>query len=167
MRILAVLAMALGLTGCFSSDHPLFDAERGSCPFATATIYDEVDPNASGPPNRFVFETEGQYCKVTDPDGDVSRSLFVPAGRGWWIVQGDEARPSYGLVRRNGARLTQYLPQCKDFSAARLTRLGVTFDEDRRECAVNDAHQVEILFRAWRSPFRRPSGAFREVEAGS
>jgi hypothetical protein len=101
-----------------------------------------------GTPGQFLFETDGASCKVTDPDGDISHALFVPMGRNWWIVQGDEARPSYFLMRRRGERLTQYMPRCEDFSASRLMRLGVTFDQDRKTCTVTEARQIDACFAA-------------------
>ena len=160
MRKWAVLALAFALAGCFSSDGPVFDEARGDCPFETPSLYQEID---EGTPGQFVFETDGASCKVTDPDGDISHALFVPMGRNWWIVQGDEARPGYFLMRRSGERLTQYLPRCEEFSVSRLTRLGVTFDEDRKNCTVTEARQIERLFRGWPSPFRRATGAYRLV----
>jgi hypothetical protein len=63
-------------------------------------------------------------------------------------VQGDEEHPTYAIMRRSGDRLRNYLPRCQDYSASRLRRLGVTFDEDRRNCTVTEARQIEALFRS-------------------
>jgi hypothetical protein len=160
MRKWAVLALAFALAGCFSSNGPVFDQARGDCPFETPTLYREID---EGTPGHFLFEADGASCKVTDPAGAVTHALFVPMGRNWWIVQGDEARPTYALMHRSGQRLTQYMPRCEEFSASRLTRLVVTFDEDRKNCTVTEARQIEHLFRGWPSPFRRATGAYRLV----
>lgn len=157
MRTFGVAALCLLLAGCFSSNGPVFSEDRGQCPFTTPTVYEEVDET----PYRFVFETEGAYCKVTDPDGDVTLALFVPMGRNRWIVQGDEESPSYAILRRSGDRLTQYLPRCSDFSASRLRRLGVTFDDERNRCTVTEARQIETLFRSWGGG--RATGAYRRV----
>jgi hypothetical protein len=157
MRAFSGAALCLLLAGCFSSAGPVFSEDRGQCPFTAPMVYEEVDET----PYRFTFETDGAYCKVTDPDNDVTLVLFVPLGRNRWIVQGDEEHPSYIIMRRNGDRLTQYLPRCQDFSASRLRRLGITFDEDRRNCTVTDARQIETLFRSWGGG--RATGAYRRV----
>ena len=157
MRTLLALTLCAALAACFSSDGPVFAEDRGQCPFTTPTLYDEIDET----PYRFVFETDGAYCKVTDTDGNATRALFVPLGRDRWIVQGDEAQPTYAIMRRRGDRLIQYMPRCQDFSAARLRRLNVTFDEDRERCTVKDAHQVEALFRTWSGG--RATAAYRLV----
>jgi hypothetical protein len=158
MRTYLALALCLALAACFSSDEPVFSEERGQCPFSAPTSYDEIDDT----PYRFVFETDGAYCKVTGPDDNVTRTLFVPLGRERWIVQGeDEQRPTYAIMRRRGDRLIQYIPQCRDFSADRLRRLGVIFDEERSRCTVKDAHQVETLFRSWSGG--RATAAYRLV----
>jgi hypothetical protein len=159
MRALCVAALCTLLAGCFSSNGPVFAEDRGQCPFATPTLYEEVDPESDSV-NRFTFETDGAYCKITDPRGEVSRALFVPSGRNRWIVQGDEEHPSYAIMRRSGDRLTQYLPRCQQFSASRLRRLGVTFDEDQRNCTVTEARQIETLFHSTNG---RLSGAYRRV----
>lgn len=147
MRALSVATLCLLVAGCFSSNGPVFSEDRGQCPFTTPTLYNERDPESDAP-NRFTFETDGAYCKVTGPDADVTRVLFIPSGRNRWIVQGDEERPSYVIMRRSGDRLTQYLPRCQDFSASRLRRLGVTFDEERRNCTITEAQQIETLLRS-------------------
>ncbi|MEQ1818429.1 MAG: hypothetical protein ABL871_07435 [Terricaulis sp.] len=155
MRAFSVAALCLLLAGCFSSNGPVYSADRGQCPFTTPTLYEETEE-----PNRFTFETEGHYCKVTGPDADVTLALFIPIGRERWIVQGDEEHPTYMIMRRSGDRLTQYLPRCQDYSASRLRRLGITFDEDRRYCTVTEARQIETLFR---SAGGRMMGAYRRV----
>lgn len=159
MRALSVAMLCLLLAGCFSSNGPVFSADRGQCPFTTPTLYEEVDPESDAV-NRFTFETDGAYCKITDPAGEVSHALFVPSGRERWIVQGDEERPTYMIMRRGGDRLRQYLPRCQDYSASRLRRLGVTFDEERRYCTLTEARQIETLFR---SAGGRMMGAYRRV----
>lgn len=156
MRAFSVAALCLLLAGCFSSNGPVFSEDRGHCPFATPAVYEEIDET----PYRFTFETAGAYCKVTDPEGDVTLALFVPFGRNRWIVQGDEAHPSYSIMRRSGDRLTQSLPRCQDFSASRLRRLGVAFDEERRNCIVTEARQIETLFR---NSNGRAMAAYRRV----
>jgi hypothetical protein len=160
MRAFGAAALCLLPASCFSSNGPVFAENRGRCPFEAPTLYEEVDPNAEGPAARFTFETDGAYCKITDPDGEVTRALFVPSGRNRWIVQGDEERPTYAIMRRSGDRLRQYLPRCQDFSASRLRRLGIAFDEDRRNCTVSEARQVETLFRGRDG---RATGAYRRV----
>jgi hypothetical protein len=157
MRALSVAALCLLLAGCFSSNGPVFSEDRGQCPFTTPTAYNEVDETQY----RFVFETEGAYCKITGPDGDVTLALFVPLSRNRWIVQGDEEHPSYTIMRRSGDRLTSYVPRCQDFPPSRLRRLGVTFDEDRRNCSVAEARQIETLFRSWGGG--RAMGAYQRV----
>ncbi len=159
-----VLVLALVLAGCFRSEDPVFEDSRGDCPFNSAAIYQEMD---EGNPGRFVFETDGASCKITNPDGAASHALFVPIGREWWIVQGEEARTTYALMHRSGDRLVQYMPRCQEFSARRLSSLGVQFDEDRANCTVTEARQVETLFRGWRSPLRRAMGAYRLVDEPS
>jgi hypothetical protein len=162
VRILAILALCAALAGCFSSDGPVFEEARGDCPFTHPTTFLEDDPNATTE-NRFVFERDGASCKITGPDGDVSHALFVPMGRNWWIIQGDESRPSYALIRRHGGRMTQYHPRCQEVAASRLRRLGIAFDEDRQNCTVTEARQIESAFRSWRGSFHRATGAYREV----
>lgn len=164
MRILAVLLFPLALAGCFTSDGPVFEEARGRCPFTTPTLFEEIADNEAEP-IRMTFETDGAYCRFTRADKETERALFVPMGRNWWIVQGDEERPSYMLLHRSGRRLTQYFPRCADFSERRLNGLHVQYDESQRYCTVSEARQIETLFRSWRSPFRTPSGAFREVES--
>lgn len=160
MRIFAVLALSLALGGCFSSERPLFSEASGHCPFTTPTSLQEIDET----PSAFVFEPDGGYCRATNDQGKVSRTLFVPIGGQWWIVQDEGENPSYLLVHRTGSRLTQYLPKCEEFSESRLRQLGVTFDADRRSCTANDAHQIDVLFRSWRwGWFHQPVGAFRIV----
>jgi hypothetical protein len=162
MRVIAALAAAALLSGCFVSEEPAFEAARGACPFAVPTSYQEAEEGAA---TRFVFETEGAYCKTTSDDGsEPSLSLFVPIGSNWWVVQdeGDD-QTSYSMIRRTGARLLHYYPRCKDFSAARLRRLGVAFDEGRDTCTVDSAGQIETLFKSWRSPFRQAMGALEEI----
>lgn len=159
MRALCVAALCTLLAGCFSSNAPVFSEDRGQCPFTTPTLYEEIDPNSDAV-NRFTFETDGAHCKITGPDGDVSLALFIPSGRNRWIVQGDEEHPTYAVMRRSGDRLSQYLPRCQQFSASRLQRLGVTFDEERRYCTVTAARQIETLFR---STDGRKVGAYRRV----
>lgn len=153
-----VLASALFLGGCFSSEGPVFAEARGDCPFAAPANYREID---DGVTDVFIFASDGAYCSITNARGEVDRALFVPIGRNWWIVQGEEDRPSYALMHRTGDRLVQYHPRCEEFSAARLRRLGVAFDEERQNCTVSEARQIETLFRSWRSPFRMASGAYR------
>jgi len=157
MRALSAAALCLLLAGCFSSNGPLFEEERGQCPFATPTVYEEIDET----PDRFVFETDGEYCKITNAEGGVRYALFVPIGRNRWIVQSEEDRPSYAIMQRRGDRLTQYLPRCSDFSASRLRRLGVQFDDERDRCTATDARQIETLFRSWGGG--RATGAYRRV----
>ena len=163
MRNVIMLMATLVLAGCFSSRAPLFEEARGRCPFAVPTHFVELG-EAGAPPMRVTFSTEGGYCRFTKEDGETERALFVPIGRNWWIVQGDEERPSYLLVLRSGRRLIQYLPRCADFSTRRLDRLGVAYDEAQRYCTADDPRQIETLFRAWRSPFRQASGGFRQVD---
>lgn len=158
MRAVALLALCLALGGCFSSERRLFPEERGQCPFTAATTLEEIDET----PTRFVFEPSGAYCQTTNEDGRVERTLFVPIGSNWWIVQEDKDNPSYVLVHRSGSRFSEYLPKCEDFSADRLRRLGVTFDDQRQNCTANDSRQIETLFRFWRYGwFRQEVGAFR------
>jgi hypothetical protein len=157
VRIFAMLALSLALGGCFSSERPLFAEASGHCPFTVPTTLEEVDET----PSRFVFETSGGYCRTTDDQGKISRTLFVPIGGQWWIVQDDDEHPSYILMHRVRSRLIQYVPKCEEFSADRLRRLGVTFDTERRYCTANDAHQIDVLFRSWRFGFfHHPIGAF-------
>ena len=164
MRFWAVLLLPLAVAGCFTSDGPVFEEARGRCPFSAPTLFKEIADN-DAEPIMMTFEPDGAYCRFTQADREPERALFIPMGRNWWIVQGDEERPSYMLLHRSGARLTQYLPRCADFSESRLNRLQVQYDEGQRYCTVTEAHQIETLFRSWRSPFRAPSGAFREVES--
>jgi len=160
VRIFAVLALSLALGGCFSSERPLFAEASGHCPFTTPTLLEETDET----PSHFVFEASGNYCQTTNDEGKVERTLFVPIGGQWWIVQDDDEHPSYILVHRTGSRMMQYLPKCEEFSADRLQRLGVTFDAEQHNCTANDAHQIDTLFRSWRwGWFHRPVGAFRIV----
>lgn len=160
MRIFAMLALGLALGGCFSSERPLFEEASGHCPFAAPTTLEEMDET----PSLFIFEASGGYCQTTDDHGKVSRTLFVPIGGQWWIVQDDDEHPSYILVHRTGARMVQYLPKCEEFSEDRLRRLGVIFDTERRYCAANDAHQIDTLFRSWRwGLFHQTVGVFRIV----
>jgi len=164
MRIVAMLGLSLALAGCFSSERPLFSEDRGHCPFTTPTTLEEIDET----PSRVVFTASGGYCQATDNEGRVSRALFAPIGAQWWIVQDDQDHPAYALVHREGSRIVEYLPKCEEFSADRLRRLGVTFDEGQRECTANDARQIDELFRSWRyRPFPRPVGAFRILPAGA
>jgi len=160
VRIFAVLALSLALGGCFSSERPLFAEASGHCPFTTPTLLEETDET----PSHFVFEASGNYCQTTNDEGKVERTLFVPIGGQWWIVQDDDEHPSYILVHRTGSRMMQYLPKCEEFSESRLRQLGVTFDAERRYCTANDAHQIDVLFRSWRwGWFHQPVGAFRIV----
>jgi hypothetical protein len=164
VRIFAVLALSLALGGCFSSERPLFAEASGQCPFIAPTTLQEIDET----PSTFVFAPDGAYCRATNDQGKVSRTLFVPIGGQWWIVQDDGEHPSYLLVHRTGSRLMQYLPKCEEFSESRLRQLGVTFDSERRYCTANDAHQIELLFRSWRwGWFHQPVGAFRIVGAAT
>ena len=164
MPRLAVLAFCVLLSGCFSSDGPLFADTRGQCPFATPTIYEEVDEH----PARFLFARDGANCVTTDEQGKQTRTLFVPIGGDWWIVQGADPHPSYMLIHRSGGRLIQYAPPCHDFSASRLSRLGVTYDDERRECTATQARQIETLFRAWRYGwFHQPGDIYREMAPGT
>lgn len=165
MRVWLVVALCAALGGCFTSQAPVFDAARGACPFATPTHYRELEQGQSRPAADaalFTFETDGASCKTTDENGKATHALFVPIGGDWWIVQSDDEHPYYSMMHRSGGVLRQYLPKCQDFSESRLRRLNVTFDDERQYCTVTDAHQVETLFRSWRSPFRAPAGAFRE-----
>ena len=67
MRVLAALTLSVLLSGCFSSDGPLFAETRGECPFATPTAYEEVDQH----PARFQFSRDGAHCLTVDePDRD-------------------------------------------------------------------------------------------------
>jgi|SRR6185312_12447661 len=162
MRILAMLALSVALGGCFSSEHPLYTEDRGQCPFATPTTLEEIGETSE----RFTFVASGGYCQATDGNGRVSRALFVPIGAQWWIVQDDDEHPSYALIHREGSRLVEYLPKCNEFSADGLRRLGVTFDDRQEECTVNDAHQIDTLFRSWRYRlFPKAVGAFRILSA--
>jgi hypothetical protein len=164
VRIFAMLALSLALGGCFSSERPLFEEASGRCPFTAPTSLEEMDET----PSLFVFEPSGNYCQTTDDHGKVSRTLFVPIGGQWWIVQDDDEHPSYILVHRTGSRMMQYLPKCEEFSESRLRQLGVTFDSERRYCTANDAHQIDALFRSWRwGWFHQPVGAFRIVGAAA
>ena len=152
--------LAAGMRDNYEADWTACDMSAGPSYVAPGqprkvTLYEETEE-----PNRFLFETEGNYCKVTGPDGDVTLALFIPIGRERWIVQGDEASPTYMIMRRSGDRLRQYLPRCQDYSASRLRRLGITFDGERRYCTVTEASQVETLFR---SAGGRMMGAYRRV----
>jgi hypothetical protein len=167
MRVAVAFSLILLLAGCFSSDGPLFGEARGKCPFTTPTTYEAVEPNSNHAPLRFLFETDGAYCKTTGPDDKITRTLFVPIGSGWSIVQGDEAQPSYLLIHVSGRQFTEYLPRCADFSASALRRVGVSFDENQNRCTATNAHQIEALFRSWRWGFHRASGAFRAVATES
>jgi len=153
-RLWAALLGALMLSGCFTAAQPLFDASQSHCPFAAAETY-VTDDN---PPARYVFAPEGPACRIADEEGHVTHALFIPLGRDRWIVQREELRPTYSLLRRRGPRrFLAYLPQCHDFRAAQLRRQGVTFDADRQTCTVTAARQVETLFRdsaATRSQWR-------------
>jgi hypothetical protein len=164
MRTLTLLAFAFLLGGCFRSERPLFDPARGACPFATPASYQETDRSSST--ERLVFETDGAYCKITNSTGTVSRRLFVPMGRDWWIVQDKEQRPTYGLMHLAGTRLTQFTPSCSDFSPMRLRSLGVAFNKERTVCTADSAQQIETLFRSWRSPFRQASSAYQRISDG-
>jgi hypothetical protein len=158
MRIWAILACALSLAGCFSSDSPLFEETRGACPFVSPVIY--VDAHDEGG-TAILFQREGAYCRFSDSSGSSARALFVPLERNWWIVQSDEPHPIYTLAHRRGTRLLQYQPLCSDFPAQRLEALGVGFNEDQSVCSPTQASQVEALFRAWRSPLRQPTSVLR------
>lgn len=157
-----IVSLAFLTAGCFSSRAPLFEPARGACPFEAPTTLTEVEQDGTLK-ERFTFESDGAFCRTTDPQGKVTRSLFVPFGSDWWIVQDEGEAPTYILMHRSGRKYLQYLPRCHDFTAARLTRLGVAFDEDRQKCTATDARQIETLFRSWRNPFRSPSGAFEVV----
>jgi hypothetical protein len=161
MRIWTILACALSLTSCFSSEKPLFDEARGACPFQTPTLYIDAYEEA---PRPILFERDGAYCRFSDLLEGSVRALYVPSERDWWIVQSDEPRPIYTLVHRSGRRLLQYQPLCSDFSTQRLRALGVDFDKRREWCIASQPSQLETLFRSWRSPLRQPTSVLRRED---
>ncbi|MBY0564293.1 MAG: hypothetical protein K2P58_08915 [Hyphomonadaceae bacterium] len=121
---------ALALTGCFSSESPLYPESRGSCPFRQETTFGVAIADASGAVQRqpaFTMSADGGACVRVSADSDeTQRVVLTLLQQHWYVAQ--EVRGNryfYGLVRYDGETISSYQPQCSDFTPAALAEVGV------------------------------------------
>jgi hypothetical protein len=93
LKVLAVLALAAGLSGCFTSDKPLIAADKAAFPFETIVFHEK----ASDQPSKLVHE--GSYYVSHEKGGDhIIELRLMPAGDNLYVVEmngGDETPPLY------------------------------------------------------------------------
>jgi hypothetical protein len=93
IRILAVLALAAGLSGCFTSDKPLIPPDKAAFPAETIVFHE----NGSDQPSKLVHERD--YYVSHEKDGDhVIQLRLMPAGDNLYVLEmngGDETPPLY------------------------------------------------------------------------
>jgi hypothetical protein len=167
MRGLAAIAAVLGalcLSGCFVARAPLYLEAAGACPFTQPTDLVMTENDAE---ERIRFEADGAFCKTTEAalEGKAEKTdrvLFVPIGANTWILQDDDAgAQTYHFMTRSGRTWRAFAPKCEDLSDGRLKKLNLALEANGRDCIVTSAEQLEAAIRAWRGPFRRPSGLYR------
>jgi hypothetical protein len=95
-NVLVVLAVAIGLAGCFTSKAPLIGDGMAAAPYARITYVEE------GSDETHILVREGKG--YVERANDTARMLFAPVGENLYVVQvtgnadADDVKQLYGFV---------------------------------------------------------------------
>jgi hypothetical protein len=154
MPLLAVAALSVLLSACFSSEQPKFPASSAVAVFGTGGRYVVFDHVGSGKFQKQRMVTvkpmlDGSYEFVGGKT--VLPISFHDAGNGVVVGQAkpDDNKQAYGylILTRNGKEMLLHLPQCDKQDAAVLSAHGVVL-RDKYECSIDKVSDPAKLFAA-------------------
>lgn len=99
VRFLAILAVSVGLSGCFISDKPLISPADATFPYQTI-VY--ADPDGGEP--QTLTRSDAGYLLKSDNSDEVATLLFKDVGDGLYVaqlsfVEDDEPRVLYSVLK--------------------------------------------------------------------
>jgi len=154
MPLLAVAALSVLLSACFSSEQPKFPASSAVAVFGTGGRYFVFEHVGSGKFQKQRTVTvkpllDGSYEFV---GGKTALPIsFHEAGNGVIVGQAkpDDNKHAYGylILTRNGKEMLLHLPQCDKQDAAVLSAHGVVL-RDKYECSIDKVSDPAKLFAA-------------------
>ena len=154
MPLLAVAALSILLSACFSSEQPKFPASSAVAVFGTGGRYVVFEHVGNGKFQKQRVVTvkptlDGSYEFVGGKT--VLPISFHDVGNGVIVGQAkpDEKKQGYGylILTRNGKEMLLHLPQCDKQDAAVLSAHGVVL-RDKFECSIDKVSDPAKLFAA-------------------
>jgi hypothetical protein len=152
MPLLAVAALSILLSACFSSEQPKFPASSAVAVFGTGGRYVVFEHVGNGKFQKQRMVTvkpmlDGSYEFVGGKT--VLPISFHDVGNGVIVGQAkpDEKKQGYGylILTRNGKEMLLHLPQCDKQDAAVLSAHGVVL-RDKFECSIDKVSDPAKLF---------------------
>jgi hypothetical protein len=154
MSLLAVAALSMLLSACFSSEQPKFPASSAVAVFGTGGRYVVFEHVGNG-------KFQKQRTVTVEPMLDGSYEFvggktalpisFHDVGNGIIVGQAkpDDNKQAYGylILTRNGKEVLLHLPQCDKQDAAVLSAHGVVL-RDKYECSIDKVSDPAKLFTA-------------------
>jgi len=154
MPMLAVAALSVLLSACFSSEQPKFPTSSAMAAFGSGGRYVVFEHVGNGK-----FQKQRTVTVKPMPDGSyvfVGGKTKLPisfhaAGNGVIVGQAkpDENKHAYGylILTRNGKEMLLHLPQCDKQDQAMLSTHGVVL-RDKHECSIDKVSDPAKLFAA-------------------
>jgi hypothetical protein len=169
---LSMLFLALGLSGCFTSEVPLITPDIADYPFAAKTAYVKISLD-DGKPDADQIGTltlnEQHYMRAEDGEKPAP-VLFKKIDGEFYAAQQfaieDDGKPGpffYDLARISGKTLTLYGMECGDEERARYAASGdVTISKDKNDgCSVQSLASLTKILRGAIDAEPKPSSRYR------
>jgi hypothetical protein len=135
---LAVLTLALGLSGCFKSAAPLIDKSTAVYPFETAEIKIGDEPSQ-------ILKREGDFYQfIEDGEAGGGSLLFYEIAENLYLVQDSrkDSETTYLFAKRENDKIVAQ-SDCRNIDSATLERLKIEHD-DNRERAFFSCHVTDL-----------------------
>lgn len=167
---LATAAALMTLPGCFASREPLVTQRESARLFGNEGFAKRVsfDRMGGGPLSDTVaYRWNGdtyEIVSLANPRERVSYRI-VPLDREWILAQLIEGgRATYGLGRRDGARIWTYAPECRVLTDGDRDSLELRFT-DGQTCMVTSRAQLRNALSKAIQRGMRPNGYYEATTA--
>jgi hypothetical protein len=168
-RLALVFVLAIGtlLSGCFTSDKPMFAPESGARPLEPGR-YALFEPDQPKPSEYMDLQLRGNLYDFINEKGAVNPVTFHPVAGGLFVAQvggmpqrtTDKKGYGYALFKIDGREALVYVVECDKQDKPRLATLGVEF-RDEYECFIDNVADPAAFFAGLKRG-DRPSRMVRE-----
>ncbi len=147
----AILALALGLSGCLVSEEPLVAPGEAAFPLPDRASAERFHPDGNNgwahEANDTAYRAGAAYI-VTRENGDEMEMTLKRIAQDTFIAQakGSDGGYLYGFLVFKGSTIYEYAPDCEDFDAGEMQRYGIVKKSDGDDCTVSSAQGLAAAY---------------------